>query len=412
MIWGYAIAMMMMALIIILLPLWRRPMEQVTLDSNTANVAVLKEQLQELEADFSNGNMSEEQYDRARIDLEAAVAVDLDDACAQPAQTVSLNTRRLLSLILLISVPLGSVVMYQQISTFEAVPEQPAVAANGNGAAAQQHSINEMIESLAARLRENPDDAEGWIMLGKSYAVMNQVTNAIGAYGQAYRLIGDTNPNMLIDYAEVLSIANGNRVEGRAAEMANLVLRQQPNNPKANWLAGFADFQQNNFRAAIEKWQRVLQTPGLSNPARQTLNKQINEAQKMGGLPMISQPPVDGVASASSVQVKVSLDEKLVSKVSASDTVFVFAKAVTGMPAPLAVKKLVVSDLPIVVTLDDSMAMMPGHSLSSKDNVIIGARISKQGTPTPVAGDIQGLTGNINPKVTTEASVLIDQIIE
>jgi len=152
MIWWIAAAMLIVALIILIYPLWRTR-NLATLDSNTANVAVLKDQLQELEADFANGNMTEEQYDGARIDLEASVAADLVEDADQVAQPMSVKTRRSLSLILIVSLPLASVALYREITTSQTQPTQQQVARQNMAQQARQEmpSIDQMVETLAAK---------------------------------------------------------------------------------------------------------------------------------------------------------------------------------------------------------------------------------------------------------------------
>jgi len=424
MIWGYAIAMLIVALIIILLPLWRRPVRQVTLDSNTANVAVLKEQLQELEADFSNGNMSEEQYDRARIDLEATVAADLDDASAKPLQSesVSLKTRRLLSLILMVLLPLSSVALYREISTFEDVPtrEGNVQQAMEQVAGEKLPPIDQMVEKLAARLRDNPQDAEGWRMLGRTYVILQRTSDAAKAYGHAYDLLGDSDPDFLVDYAEVLAIDNDNQMAGRPVDLVVRALEIQPGMPKGLWFAGFASYQAGDYASAIKHWSMVLQNPDVDAETQQMLQAYVADSRSKLGLdPVIEEQvvatPVDKavqpVTSSASIQVQVALDPSMKDKVSQNEIVFVFAKAALGMPAPLAVKKLTVADLPTTVVLDDSMAMMAGHSLSSKDQVIVGARVSRSGAPMSQTGDLQGLSQPLDPHSTAKTSIMINQVV-
>jgi cytochrome c-type biogenesis protein CcmH len=113
-----------------------------------------------------------------------------------------------------------------------------------------------------------------------------------------------------------------------------------------------------------------------------------------------------------SIKVQVSLDPLLKQQARPNESVFVFARATSGMPAPLAVKKLTVADLPATVVLDDSMAMMPGHNLSSKQEVIIGARISRSGTPMTQPGDLQGLSGSLVTKATSLVNIVIDEVVK
>jgi cytochrome c-type biogenesis protein CcmH len=117
-----------------------------------------------------------------------------------------------------------------------------------------------------------------------------------------------------------------------------------------------------------------------------------------------------GEAAASTVTVEVSLAEPLWPKANVNDTVFVYAKAASGPPMPLAVKRAKVGDLPIRVTLDDSMAMTPAMRLSSFPQVIVGARISKSGQATPQTGDLEGQSSPLAVADTPQVSVTIDRV--
>jgi len=440
MIWGYAVAMMLVSIIILLIPLWLRPEQQATLDSNTANVAVLKQQLQELEADFTNGNMPEEQYDRARIDLEAAVAADLDDESAVPTQSVTLKTRRLLSLILMVVIPLSSIAIYREISTYEEVPTREAHVqqAMEQVAGEQLPPIEQMVEKLAARLRDNPEDAQGWQMLGRTYVILERTADAVGAYEHAYNLLGDSDPEFLVDYAEVLAINNDSLMAGRPVDLVVRALEIQPDMPKGLWFAGFASYQAEDYASAINHWTKVLQNPEIDSETQQMLRAYVADSRsklglepsmadeiaesrsRLGVAPQASEQVVTapvgetaqpGISSAS-IQVDVALDPSMVEKASRDELVFVFAKAASGMPAPLAVKKLTVADLPTTVTLDDSMAMMPGHTLSSKELVVVGARVSRTGSPMSQPGDLQGLSDALNPNNVNQVNISINHLVQ
>ena len=105
-------------------------------------------------------------------------------------------------------------------------------------------------------------------------------------------------------------------------------------------------------------------------------------------------PAADPVVAdgAPGLTVNVILADRLAAGLDGSETLFVFARAAGGPPMPLAVARKRVSDLPLTVTLDDSMAMAPGMKLSNFDRVVVGARISASGTATAGSGDLQGFS--------------------
>jgi cytochrome c-type biogenesis protein CcmH len=422
MIWWTGAAMLLVVLAIILYPLLRAR-TQVTLDSNTANVAVLKDQLQELEQEFANGSMSEEQYDQARIDLEASVAADLvDKADEMVQQPMSIKTRRLLSLTLMVTVPLATIAMYRETTTYESMPAQQQVAQSEMAQAVRQEmpSIDEMVERLADKLRRDPENAEGWRMLGKSYLMLDRIPDAVKAYARAYELTGDTSAELLADYAEVLAYSSDDNMSGLPEELVKKALQLDPMHAKALWLAGFAAMQNDDRMAAIGYWQQLLAVPDISEQTRDLASRYIAQARGLSAQSADAVSAVEDAEAATSpdsaavmvsVQVQVALDDAFKSKVSSDETVYVFAKASTGMPMPLAVKRLTVADLPATVVLDDSMAMLKGNNLSSHEEVIVGARVSRAGTPMPQAGDLQGLGSAINPRETSQQSITINQVV-
>ncbi|HXF44531.1 MAG TPA: hypothetical protein VNK91_00255, partial [Burkholderiaceae bacterium] len=122
------------------------------------------------------------------------------------------------------------------------------------------------------------------------------------------------------------------------------------------------------------------------------------------------QAPATKTTARPSVQGTVQLAPALAGKAAPTDTVFVFARAVDGPRAPLAVLKLQVKDLPAQFSLDDSLAMAPQFALSKFENVTIAARVSKSGRPEPASGDLEGASGAV--KVGARGVVVtIDRVV-
>lgn len=426
MIWVLGAVMMLAAIVIVLFPLWRSHVSQATLDSNTANVALLKDQLNELEADFANGNINQEQYDLARTDLETAVAADLTEDQSGRAQ-LTIKTRRLLSVLIAVALPLATLFTYRELTTYQDLPShgQQVQQAMEQVAGEKLPPIDQMVEGLAAKLRQNPDDAEGWQMLARTYVILQRYAEAASAYGRAYDLLGDTDAALITDYAEALAQAGDGDMAGLPEQLVQRALRIEPALPKALWLTGFAAVQRGAYEEAIEHWTTLLRTNQLDDETRNMVQAYLADARAKLGLPDTPDEPVAStieavdvdltgstVAMPAAIKVQVSLDPQLIDQARKNEVVFVFAKAVSGMPAPLAVTRLTVADLPTTVLLDDSLAMMPGHNLSSKDQVIVGARVSRSGSPMTQPGDLQGLSESLDTASVNEVNVVINQVVE
>ncbi len=422
MIWGFAVVMLVVALVIVLFPLWR-PAGPSALNSDTANVELLKDQLRELDDELAAGNLAQRQYAAARADLEAAVAADLADDEIR-LSPLSVRSRQLLGVILLTVVSSGSIGLYREVTTYREIPSPQHLARQAVEQEADREllPVGQMIEALAAELRESPDNAEGWQMLGRSYLMMEKTEEAVGAYARAYELAGNQDPILLTDYAEAIAFASDNRMQGQPLELVNKALAIAPEMPKALWLKGFASFQQGDYVMAVSSWDKAVQAFELTDEARQMLHAYIAEArQKMrltgeqgAAMPQVASDAQgrDEPAVGVSIKVKVGLDDSVSGQAGSGETVFVFARAASGPSMPLAVQKLTVADLPAMVILDDSMAMLAGMNLSSQKQVVVGARVSRSGSPIPQAGDLQGLSGMIEPGKDGQVVVVISETLE
>jgi cytochrome c-type biogenesis protein CcmH len=223
-----------------------------------------------------------------------------------------------------------------------------------------------------------------------------------------HKLVGD-QAEILVAYADALAMVQEGKLAGKPAELLRRALELQPNQPQGLWLAGMAEDQQGNYQDAINYWHRLEPLLNEDPESLQEVRQLIARAEQRGGLPAKTaegtkdQIPSLSSASASdsatisvesstakAITINVDLDPDLKEATAHDDSLFVFAQAVEGPPMPLAVVRKQVKDLPLVVTLDDSMAMMPAMSLSKFSEVKIGARISKTGNAMPQSGDLYG----------------------
>ena len=260
-----------------------------------------------------------------------------------------------------------------------------------------------MAERLAERLKAKPDDAEGWSMLGRSYSVLEMFPQALTAFQRVIALRPD-DAQGYVDYADALGMTQGRKLAGEPEKLIARALQLDPDNVKALSLSGTLALDRGDAAGAARLWALALQKTEPGSETAQRLQGAIDDArQRAGGLaapalagaqgqsaaPAARAAPAD---AAGSVQVRISLAPALAAKVSPDDTVFIFARALQGGKAPLAIQRRQVKDLPLQLTLDDTMAMSPALRLSSASQVIVGARVSKSGNAMPQPGDLQGLT--------------------
>ena len=291
-------------------------------------------------------------------------------------------------------------------------PSVRLAAAPGGGAEITFEQIEAMTQKLADRLKQEPNDVEGWTMLGRSYAVLGRHPDAVPAFKQALALKPD-DPNLLTDYADALAVVNGRNLEGEPSKLIARALEIDPNHLKALSLAGTAAFLRKDFTGALRQWEKLAQVAPESDFVRQ-IQRGIDEARRQAGLPapaaQAQAPGTAAAGTAESVSGTVTLAKQLAGKAQPDDTVFVFARAAEGSRVPLAILRKQVKDLPLKFTLDDSMAMSPAAKLSGSSKVIVGARVSKSGGALAQPGDLQGLSAPVNVG-STGLAIEIGQVV-
>lgn len=413
--WLIAAGMILLALGFIITPLFKKR-QQETVDRNTLNLNVIKQQIEELEADLKNGKLEQSVYDAAKIDLEKALLQDVED----DNKPVVSNDRsaRWLSLILLVTLPAGAFLLYKQLGTPAAIEgiSNNVASPHSETPEAPVMTMEEAIAQLSARLEQEPNNAEGWGMLARTYMSLQQFDKAVDAYEKLHNLVGD-NPEVLVRYADALAMLQNRKISGKPYALIKTALEKDPGNAQANWMAGLAEEELGNYTAALKHWRTVRPLLSTQPQLLQTLDSLIARAESqisgvsVSDAPQTTDQPIVESSSSEKITVSVELSPELSAMAQPADTVFIFAQAMQGPPMPLAVSRQQVKDLPITVTLDDSMAMMPQMRLSAYDQVKVGARISKSGQATPTSGDLSGSVDSIKPGQEEPVEILIDQKI-
>lgn len=264
--------------------------------------------------------------------------------------------------------------------------------------------VSEMVTSLAKRLESNPDDLNGWIMLGRSYQTLQQFDNAVAAYEKAIELEGASNPQTLVALGLAVMGQQGGQLNDQAIGLFENALALDPNNPNALFYAGGAAAQRGNTALAADRWEILL---GLNAPpeVRELLQKKINEWRGV-------EAPVQQPQLTSSISIDVSLSDATANALTEDATVFIIARDPAQPSPPVAVARRRTSELPLRVELSDRDAMIPGRPLSGFPRVEIEARVSLSGTPTAQAGDrfastILDRSGTSEQVVT----LVIDQVV-
>ena len=279
-----------------------------------------------------------------------------------------------------------------------------------------REQVTAMVDKLAARMQAQPDDAEGWNMLGRSYMNLGRVEEALAAFQRALK-IKPADANMLTEYADALAVKNGRLLDGEPTALLDRALQLEPDNLKALALAGTAAFNRGDYATAVKHWDRVVRIGPANGQLVEMVRSGAAEARERGKLPAAAAAAaatttpvaVPAVATSASVSAPLSagaadpgitgtvrLSAALKSQAAPEDTVFIFARPAEGARMPLAIVKKQVKDLPFDFKLDDSQAMSPAAKLSGTKRVIVGARISKSGQAMPQPGDLEGLSAPVD----------------
>ncbi len=399
------VILIVVSLVFVIIPVLRQPSSKDSLGRDQQNIVIARDKKQVLQQQLANDQMSQQEYDAAMADLEVSLAIDLE---RQQSLESNQNAGKWAIWVFAVLIPVLSVYMYWQLGEYRVV-ENPALAqARARADAPASHaqagqkapSMAELVQKVKDHLRDNPDDARGWFMLGRTYLSLQQYPEAVTALQRSYDLIPD-EPAVLLALADALAMTQNGSMAGEAEHLVSLALKIVPDNPTALWLAGLAAEQGGRNREAFDYWMSLLPLLDEDPQSREEVKTLLTELKQKNpelpeldfpaqaaAPPMMSAPANPAAVADTGVAVNVTLDPQLSSKVSANDLLFIYAKAASGPPMPLAAKRLKVSDLPVKLTLSDADAMMPQMKLSSFDDVVIGARISRSGNPVAQPGDL------------------------
>lgn len=408
-----AALLLLVALAFVLPPLLRKDAVAPTdAGHDQLNLAVLRDQLRELDADLAAGTIDRDAYDSARHDLEQRVLDEVQPQQAAQAQAVAQRPWAALAVGVIVPVLAGA--MYFAVGEpggFD--PQQAAAAQEDDSHALTQEQIEGMVAGLAQRMENDPGNVDGWHMLARSYNAMGRYEQASAAYARLVQLVPH-DAALLADYADTLAMAGNRSLQGEPEKVVERALKVDERNVKALALYGTAAFERGDYQTAITRWQRIVALVPPESDVARSVAASIDEARgKLGkGGAVAQSAPHKAAAAAVALQGVVDLDPALRAQVSPEDTVFIFARAAQGPRFPLAVVRKQVKDLPARFTLDDSMSMTPEAKLSGVASVVVGARVSRSGNAIPAAGDLEGETAPLVPGVSTAAlQIRIDKRI-
>ena len=389
--WAICILLILLALALVLPPLLRREDA-----SDPRRVA--------LEHAHRSGVLDADEYTRKLAALGNTTPTSISP--------LARNTAIALVLIL----PSLAAGLYQKLG--DARVFDPSVQSVANAMQSAQRAglppMEQAIAGLAERLAREPDDAQGWLLLGRAYKSTERFAEARAALARALALTPDA-PDVLVETAEAQALSTpGARFDGEPLTLLQRALERDPNHQRGLWLLGIAQFQSGDTDTASATWEKLIATLPEDSPMRDSLRQRIDELKAQTGLAASADTPsvpALEVPPAPRLDIRVNLAAELAQRVAPDDVLFVFARAAEGSRAPLAIQRLRAADLPLSITLDDSHAMVPQMNLSSAARIVVGARISRSGNAQAQSGDLETLSEPLSNSHKAVITLTIDQIL-
>ena len=282
--------------------------------------------------------------------------------------------------VLAAALPLAAFLAYFSLSNWDwrAPAEKPGVG---------EQDLKRIVTQLQEKLARQPEDAQGWKLLGRSATVLGDYPLALRAFGEAYTRTEGSDADAVVGYAESLILMDEQEIDGQAAVLFERALELAPDNARALWYGGIVAYRRGDLKLAQQRWVE-LQDHQLPPDLRQVLAERLAELERSQGKPQGRQ----AAAGAAAIDVTVGVDPALAARMPDGATLFVIARRGSGGP-PLAVQRRPVGPWPVSLKLSDADAMLPGITLAGSGPLTLIARVSASGQPLAASGDLFGEVG-------------------
>jgi cytochrome c-type biogenesis protein CcmH len=388
--WLIACSFILVSLVILVPPIWRSNIVVADESPDQKNIKIARDRLAELKSNFSAGGLNQSQYDEQVAELELMLSDDLD---IQTQHQDYSNQGRWLVYVLMLLIPVLAVSLYWQLGDYSAIGRS-SEASVAEQAMPSQADIEKMVVGLADKLKAEPNNLQGWLMLGKSYKVLERYPEAAQALAHAVEL-ASSDPDVMLTYAEALALENHGNWMGKPLEIVNATLQKQPEHLGALWFSAMANAQQGDKSTAVAHLRKLVALLPSDSQDKQQLQELITITENQSATNQPQKPESDH-ANAVALEINVTLTAELQTQVKPDATVFVYAQALAGPKMPLAIVRKQVKDLPFSVKLTDADSMSPAMKLSDFNQIKLLARISQSGNAMPKTGDLIGTINQVN----------------
>jgi len=380
------VSLLVVIALVAILPSALKPGKDDKLEQIDANIAIARERRAQLSLTLENGGIDQATFNSEVNELEQSLAQEL---AKRQENNASERSSYVVAALVAIFVPVASGALYLKLGTPDAsatASYNEQILATEQVARNNQPSLDELLPNLEKKLEQSPEDRDGWMLLGRSYLTMGDFASAKRALMKAYALDKD-DPELLAQLAEVTAMEGNGDLSGKASEYIDAALALNPQHQQSRWLQAIASQQAGEHATAIEQFNSLRQEVQGNAEALASIDELIAMSEQAMGVENTISENNSTDSAAASVMVTVTLSDAAAADVQPDHAVFIFARASSGPPMPLAVSRHTVQDLPVTVTLDDTMAMMPAMTLSQFPSVTVGARVSKSGNAIAEPGD-------------------------
>lgn len=413
------IAFLLLLLAVVWGPFLKQQQNKIVIDDtqrDETNVRLYHEHKAEIEKDYQQNNIDDENYQYLLTELDNTLLQDMEN------QTLEENAKQETKP-LAIAWPVGlsvfilafSFYMYGEIGTYEKLTTLTAQEPMQHSEDREQQTINE-IKRLMEITKTEPENSDAWFSLGQSLVTVGDFDSALKAYDQVLRLEGP-QADVFGAKAQAIYYKNEQKIDDTVQGFIDQALAIDPNDPSTNILLGMHNFMAGNYQVSIDHWQRVVDSD-KENVNKQALIEVIEEAKNRLAQPAENATKLSDNQDATAgpqLRVNVTLSDEILEKVSQGEdkTVFIYAipadKSAGRMP--LAAVKLLTSDLPISIVLNDSRAMTPQAKLSDTNEVHIYAVVSASGGAGIKSGDYKAELNNVKVNTKEALSLVVDHVV-
>jgi len=395
--WLGALALIVLSLAVLVPPLLA---EHASADENR-NDAVLRRlyqaQWEELEREQRAGHLSAADHAQARDELQRRLLAELEHRPAAPRWRHWPWLPRASGLGLALLLPVAAFALYLQVGDPQAAARLAQADEVGHGGADAQ--VEAMVEGLAQRLRAEPGNVPGWVMLARSYETLERYDAAAQAYSQALAAARLGAPDkelearLLADMADALGSAQGGDLQGQAGAAIEEALRLDPRQHKALALAGSAAVRQGDFALAATHWRALL---ALLEPGSDIALRVQDDLLQLETLDA-SAPPRAALANADGLAGEIHWPASVAALALPPEAkVFVIVRA-DAQPQPVAVLRLPASPLPTRFALGSAQLLNPAVAMADFSALQVSARLSPSGAALPSADDVRSNALTVKP---------------